>query len=78
MFCGHRPLWRGERHCALVKQKPGFVTWSLLVSGEFLLCYEGDRRFNIEQGVNFQNKVSIPVGHEDMVVKLSQLLDTWG
>lgn len=48
------------------------------MSGEFLLCYEGDRRFNIEQGVNFQNKVSIPVGHEDMVVKLSQLLDTWG
>lgn len=57
---------------------PGFVTWGLLVSGEYLLCCEGDRRFNIKQGINFQNKVSILVGHEDVVVKLSQLLDTSG
>ena len=57
---------------------PGFVTWGLLVSGEYLLCCEGDRRFNIKQGINFQNKVSILVGHEDVVVKLSRLLDTSG
>lgn len=77
-FCGHQPLWRGERHNALIQQKPGFVTWGLLVSGEYMLCCEGDRRFNIEQGIHFQNNVSILVGHEDVVVNLSQLLDTSG
>ena len=43
-----------------------------------MLCCEGDRRFNIEQGIHFQNNVSILVGHEDVVVNLSQLLDTSG
>lgn len=36
------------------------------------------KRFNFQQGFNFQHKVSLLIGHEDTLVKLHHVLDTWG
>lgn len=74
-FCGRQPLRRGERHNALVKQKTGFVTWGLLVSGD---AQGGGREvLTWSKGLTFRT-VSILVGREDVGVKVLQLLDTQG
>lgn len=75
-FCGHQPL-RGERHNVFGSTEAWLCDLGVVGVWRVSACCEGDRRFNIEQGINFQNNVSILVGHEDVVVNLSQLLIPW-